>query len=247
MTLTPSPAVDGGCRTESPGRVRTVASVAVQPIVSSAQTAVEAVVQACVHALPGVQHVAVGVVERNGAVRTAAANGELAQHLTELQCTLEEGPVIDVIRHACPMELVQCGDACRWPEFGVRAQTRGVRSALAARLAWEGRTLGALGIYSTEEASTLRSAAEVIAPLAGHAAATLAFARKAEQLEIAMLTRQQIGQAVGILMERYGLSSDAAFNYLKRRSQEGNIKLRELAKDIVASGPPAPAQVPGVN
>jgi AmiR/NasT family two-component response regulator len=51
-----------------------------------------------------------------------------------------------------------------------------------------------------------------------------------------MLTRQQIGQAVGILRERYHLDPDSAFNYLRRMSQNGNVKLRDLAADLVNTG-----------
>jgi AmiR/NasT family two-component response regulator len=51
-----------------------------------------------------------------------------------------------------------------------------------------------------------------------------------------MLTREQIGQAVGVLMERYGLSPEAAFNYLRRVSQTRNVKLREVARKLVSTG-----------
>jgi len=96
--------------------------------------------------------------------------------------------------------------------------------------------VGALSL-SWEEPGCLAGQVEQVATVvARHAAATLVLARKAEHLELALVTRQEIGQAVGILMERYGLSADAAFAYLRRLSQNGNVKLRDLAEQLRRTG-----------
>ncbi|MBC9824155.1 ANTAR domain-containing protein [Terrabacter sp. MAHUQ-38] len=79
-------------------------------------------------------------------------------------------------------------------------------------------------------------AVELATAFAAHAAATIATARKVEQLELAMVTRQEIGQAVGILMERHGLTAESAFTYLRRLSQNGNVKLRDLAEELRLTG-----------
>jgi AmiR/NasT family two-component response regulator len=77
--------------------------------------------------------------------------------------------------------------------------------------------------------------AESIAKLfATHAALALGNARERESLNEAMRTRQVIGQAVGIVMERHQISSERAFDFLVRASSAGNLTLRELAQELVA-------------
>jgi GAF domain-containing protein len=225
-----------------------------EPIVSAAVSGVpgdspdegvEAVLEATARALPGAQHVAVSVLERGGSLRTLASTGELPERLDQLQLAVAEGPVFEVIHDGCTIQLVEEEALRRWPEFGPRARTLGVRSVVAARMAWGGRTLGALSIYSIDDGRVPASTVELARAFAGHAAATVALARKAQQLELAMVTRQQIGQAVGVLMERYAMSSEAAFNYLRRLSQNGNVKLRDVALEFAAGHPVATSPIPG--
>ena len=78
------------------------------------------------------------------------------------------------------------------------------------------------------------------------AAALVGWARSTQELQHALVTRQMIGQAVGVLMERYGMGSDAAFNFLRRNSQNANIKLRDVAATFLETGelpqPPKPGR-----
>lgn len=201
--------------------------------------AVEAVLLASTRAVPGVRHGSISVLERGGATRTLAATGELSRHFDEIQFTLREGPSIDALHGPDPVMALSCASRehrDRWPEVCPRAATLGLTAALAVRLAWEGRTLGVLTLSSDEPVPLPEHTVGLATAFAAHAAATVAIARKVEQLELAMVTRQEIGQAVGILMERYGLSADSAFAYLRRLSQDSNVKLRDLAERLRLTG-----------
>lgn len=80
----------------------------------------------------------------------------------------------------------------------------------------------------------LPEGAEHVATLfATHAAVAFRRARTEAQLNNAVRTRQVIGQAVGILMERYEFDEDRAFGFLARTSQDSNIKLREITQELV--------------
>ena len=59
---------------------------------------------------------------------------------------------------------------------------------------------------------------------------------KVQELEHALKASRQIGMAMGIAMERYRISSDAAFAVLQRHSQAGNVKLRDVAAQLVQTG-----------
>jgi AmiR/NasT family two-component response regulator len=66
------------------------------------------------------------------------------------------------------------------------------------------------------------------------AAAALGWSRQDQTLNAALHSRSLIGQAIGIVMERYRLDSNRAFGFLVRTSQTGNLKLRDVAAGIVA-------------
>lgn len=187
-------------------------------------------------AVPGVRHAALSVLDRHSLPRVLVSTGDLSRRLESLQFALDEGPTLDAIRGADPVVVVRHDDLGRWQHFGPRACVLGMTSAVAARLRWNDRTMGALSVYFLGHEPVPEAAVQLVSALATHAAATLTFARKAEQLEFAMLTRQQIGQAVGVLMERCGLSPEAAFSYLRRVSQTRNVKLREVAQGLVTTG-----------
>ena len=199
--------------------------------------AVEAALAASSETIPGVEHLAIALVDEDGQPRTMAASDDLARRLDEIQLTLREGPLIDVLsRSTYEMVVTREAPLDRWVEFIPRARTLGMKVAVTTRLTWEGRPIGALAVYATRSASIRPEAVALAATFATHASAIVMLASKAAHLEQAMLTRQRIGQAVGILMERYHLDEVSAFNYLRRISQNENVKIRDLATAVVTSG-----------
>jgi GAF domain-containing protein len=113
------------------------------------------------------------------------------------------------------------------------AVAAGLRAQMGLRLFTERETLGSLNLYSTTSDTIDTDAVHLAELFAAHASLALGHARREEQLSAALLTRKVIGQAIGILMERHVLDEDRAFAYLTRVSSRCNIKLRDVAKEIV--------------
>jgi GAF domain-containing protein len=120
----------------------------------------------------------------------------------------------------------------RWPDFSARAAALGVGSMLSFQLFVEGDNLGALNLYSSESDAFDDESEQVGLLFASHAAVAFADAQKLDQLNSAVETRDLIGQAKGILMERYRISAEQAFRVLTRVSQQRNRKLRDLAAEL---------------
>jgi len=103
---------------------------------------------------------------------------------------------------------------------------------LSFQLYVEGDNLGALNLYSREPNAFDDESEHIGLLFASHAAVAFADAQKLDQLNSAVETRDLIGQAKGILMERYQISAEQAFRVLTRVSQQRNRKLRDLAAEL---------------
>ncbi|MFL6155245.1 MAG: GAF and ANTAR domain-containing protein [Marmoricola sp.] len=197
------------------------------------------VVVAC-DSLPEIDHAGISITHRDGSIETRAWSDELVTELDQLQYDLNEGPCMDAVDPSVPDDIVRVDDARheqRWPNFIPAAISHGLRSQLGLRIYTEDKTVGGLNLYSTST-SAISHESELVAELfATHAATALGRVRKESQLTKALETRALIGQATGIVMERYGLDSHRAFDYLTRVSMTGNIKLRDLAAQLVDEAP----------
>ena len=109
---------------------------------------------------------------------------------------------------------------------------------LSFRLFAEGDTMGALNLYSKERAAFDDRALAIGSVFATHAAVALASAQHDEQMLQALLSRDVIGQAKGILMAQQQVTAEEAFEILRRASQRMNMKLRELAERVALRTPP---------
>ena len=154
-----------------------------------------------------------------------------------------EGPCLAVITEG--LDSLYADDLredTRWPAFGPRAVAAGLRSLLAFRL-FADDTLGALSLYARlprAYGATDRAAGLIFATHAGIALAAAQDraqeALRAEHLAGGLVSREVIGQAQGILMEREGITAAQAFDVLCRASQHLNLKLRTVAQDLVDTG-----------
>jgi GAF domain-containing protein len=202
-------------------------------------------------ALTRVTQVAVSVVEacdgasltmrRAGLPDAPASSDDWALGLDELQFVEQEGPCLNCLREGSVMRVRDLGEDERFPAYGPRAAERGARSALSLPLAADGRTVGALNLYSRARDAFGREEVALGELLAAHAAlavqAAVAYYSSrdlAEQMRSAMGSRALIEQAKGVLVARERVGPDAAFERLVRRSQAANRKLRDIAADLVA-------------
>jgi GAF domain-containing protein len=170
---------------------------------------------------------------RNREIETAAATDEVIHQADKLQTELGEGPCLQAIWDD---ETFVVGDTAadpRWPVFGPKAAELGLRSILSVRMHSGEQTLGAINFYCSAVREFDREDVTMAQVFAQHASVALATAKREEGLRMAIDSRHLIGQAQGILMERFELSSDKAFAVLRRYSQDNNVKLRELADQIV--------------
>lgn len=192
-----------------------------------------AIVETAARSLDGIDHAGISITHLDGKVETQAGTDQLVWEVDQLQYDLGEGPCLHAIREQPVVWVNDLRHDQRWPRYVPRALEYGVRAQLGLRLYAEDETLGGLNLYSTST-DTIDPDVEYTAELfAVHAALALGRARQEDQLNAALATRKIIGQAIGIVMERYELDDESAFRYLTRVSQHSNIKLRDVAQELV--------------
>ena len=132
--------------------------------------------------------------------------------------------------------IVDTASDPRWPVWGPAVAQLGLHSVLSIHLFTDRRVLGALNLYYESKADFSDDEVEVAKVVAAHASVALAKLRSERDLWRAIDSRHLIGQAQGILMERFKLSPEKSFAVLRRYSQHHNIKLHEVAGELVKTG-----------
>ncbi len=186
------------------------------------------------NSIPGFDHVGISTLRAKGKVETRAFVGDLVLRLDRIQYGLEEGPCVETLRGTDVIVAPKLRHDQRWPRYVPRATELGVRSQLAVQLRTDdGGTLGGLNLYSTISDEVTQEAQALARLFATHSAIALGHAVERETLNEGLQTRKVIGQAIGMLMERYDIDEDRAFAYLVRASSHANIKLRAVAQELV--------------
>jgi len=181
-------------------------------------------------------------VEHPAADRRAIASDPLVARLDELQQRIGQGPCIDTLRSGQSVYVEDLAADPHWPQFGPEAAESGIRCLLVLPLSATG-TFGVLNLAASFPAAygaTDRAKGVIFATLA-ELALTGAQTheeedRRADNLHQALVTRELIGRAEGILMERERITSTQAFDILRRASQHLNVKLKEVAEELVETG-----------
>jgi transcriptional regulator with GAF, ATPase, and Fis domain len=194
------------------------------------------IVRAAVDLIPGCDEGSVSIVLGRRRVMSEAASGPLPAAVDRLQEELREGPCIDAAYLQTTVRVADMSMETRWPRFSPLALAVGAAGMLSFQLYVEGDNLGALNLFS-RVAGAFDDESEYIGRLfASHAAVAYAAARTEATLTHTIETRELIGQAQGILMERQKITSDRAFAVLIHVSQQKNMKLRDVAEQLVQSG-----------
>jgi GAF domain-containing protein len=192
-----------------------------------------------VAAIPACDDAALSLVERRGRLSTPVAAGHLARRVDGLQTRLGEGPSIDAVwadDHLALPDLADPAVTARWPRFTAEAARLPVGGMLAFRLFTAEETVGALTLYAGAPGAFTPRDLELGVVFSAQAASALAAHRRIANLNRALDTRETIGQAQGILMERHHLTADQAWEHLRTTSQNLNIRLAELAASIALTG-----------
>jgi GAF domain-containing protein len=196
----------------------------------------QALVTAAVAAIPGADEGGITEVRHRGSVNVRFASDDLVVDLDTAQEELGEGPCLDAAYQHRTVRVDDFADEPRWRAFAARAGASGVGSMLSIQLYVQGDDLGALNMYARAARAFDDESEQVGLLFATHAAIAMAGARREHQLRVAISSRDVIGQAKGILMERYKVTPDQAFAVLTRASSESNLKLREVAEKLAGSG-----------
>lgn len=192
-------------------------------------------------ALPGVRAVSTTLM-RGDRAWTAAHTGRMALDADEMQYERGHGPCMDAGRTGNVLLVEDMREEVRWPDYTAQAVARGVLSSLSVPLPIQTDMIGGLNCYSDEPAAFPAEAVEVARELAAHLAVAVgnavAYTDAAvlvEQMRAAMAARSVIDQAMGIVMAQNHCDADAAFAILSRASQNRNVKLRDVARDVAAA------------
>lgn len=176
---------------------------------------------------------------RRGSVQTLAVTDNVARASDRLQGELGEGPCFDATRNR--EQIYRIHDLStseeRWPRFVPQARQLGVGSMMGFLLYTNGHdNLGALDLFSARPGVFTERSERVGWVLASHASVALANSRHAENMDKALDSSRAIGEAIGIVMSRYRETEEQALDRLVHVSQTTNIKLRDLAQEIIRIG-----------
>jgi GAF domain-containing protein len=173
---------------------------------------------------------------RGRQLETAASTDVLVVRADALQYELDEGPCSDSSWQRQTLLISDLNTDSRWPRWAAQVTALGVLSVLAAELTGnQNRRIGSINVYWTQRRTFTADDIAFINIFARHAALALAESLHQAGLSMALDSRKRIGQAQGILMERYGLDEDQAFEVLRRYSQDHNIKLRYVAEHLISA------------
>src|SRR3954451_5654284 len=203
---------------------------------TSPQQVLDGVVNLARQMVPGADEVTITMVRTDRHCYSAAATSAWASDFDVLQDETGEGPCLDAIWQQETVRVNDLASDPRWPVLGLRAAERGVHSMLCLQLFVHRDTLGALDLLAHATSAFTDESEHVGLLVASHAAIAAADAQHLENVTSALVNRDVIGQAKGILMERFKITSDQAFAVLAKVSQDTNRKVSAVAEDLARTG-----------
>jgi GAF domain-containing protein len=183
--------------------------------------------------IDGVDLAGVLLIGTGGNFETRAPTSDLMFKIDALQMRYLEGPCVQAALSEIVVRTDDFRNESKWPNYSPAMVDLGVRSGLSFKLYTADRTAGALNLFAFEPRLWDTEAETVGMVLAAHAAAAILASRQGDQLQSALSTRDRIGQAKGIIMERFGIDDVRAFAMLRQLSQDGNVKLAEVAQRVI--------------
>ncbi|MGQ1795852.1 GAF and ANTAR domain-containing protein [Kocuria oceani] len=193
-------------------------------------------VHAALELIPGAAHASISVARARRTIECHAPSSPLPATVDRLQEEHREGPCLDAAYAEKVVRVPDFGHERRWPSFAPAALEAGARSMLCFQLYTNGDDLGALNIYGAAAEAFTADSEEAGLLVAAHAAVAFADAQQIAHLTEALATRDLIGQAKGVLMERYKITAQQAFLLLSTASSRANLKLRDVAEQLTTTG-----------
>jgi GAF domain-containing protein len=199
----------------------------------SVEDVLASVTAAAVELIPGVTVAGVLLISKGGKFETHAGTSSLMGQLDALQDRYQEGPCFEAAVDELIVRTDDFEDEPRWPRFSRAVLELGIRSGMSFKLYTSDKTAGALNLFGVE-AGAFDSECEAIGSvLAAHGAAAILASRQSEHLNSALTSRDIIGQAKGIIMERFNVDAVRAFDLLRELSQTSNARLADIAQQVI--------------
>jgi len=193
------------------------------------------ILNTALEALKGFEHAGL-ILSAKGTVASRIAASDLATQLDGAQVAAGQGPALEVIGEPRTLWVPDLRREQRWRDYVPVAARLGAVAQLSARVQFDRTaTLGSLNLYATEEVALEDDAESLAEVFAAQAAVAVGGAAMVAGLNQGMASRELIGQATGILMERYRIDEVHAFAYLRRESSHRNVKLRLIAEEVTQS------------
>jgi ANTAR domain/GAF domain len=187
---------------------------------------------ACLELIPGARCADILVISSPDGFESVAATSPLCETVDRAQREFGEGPCVTA---AVDQTVVRCDDLRddhRWPRFAKAAVASGVRSMMSFQLFTQDDRVAALNVIGAEEHCFGPEAEALGAMLATHCAIAMIADTRELQFRSALASRDVIGQAKGRIMERFDVDAVRAFELMKRLSQDGNVKIVDIAARI---------------
>lgn len=198
------------------------------------------VVDVAVNAVPHATSCAITLTVGSGPPRTIAATDEVPVAVDAIQYATRQGPCLEALDKDDLVEVEDLSQDDRWPAFAARcvAETP-VRSMLGVRLRLDGSDRAAMNFYADQPRRFEKldlGVASLLAPFVTLSVQSALNQEKVSQLQTALETSRQIGTAMGIVMARELVTSEEAFELLRKASQHLNRKLRDVAAEVEFTG-----------
>jgi GAF domain-containing protein len=192
--------------------------------------------ESAARSVPGARYAGITVADRDGTVDSATSTGRYPALLDKIQQVHREGPCLSA---AWEQHVIRVDDLTRderWPAYSREAvEQTPIRSIVSYQLFTEHRTIGALNLYAEQPDVFDDEAVELGLIFATHTALAWKLVRREEQFRSALGSRDIIGQAKGMLMERFKIDAVQAFALLKRLSQNSNTPVAAVARRLIES------------
>lgn len=194
------------------------------------------ITQGAVDLIPGTEFSALVIPAGPGQLEARATAGDVTPEIVALQNELGEGPCLDAVSRPDPVWVPDLPAESRWPQFTPAATELGVGSMMCTSLVAANRIYGSLSLASARPHAFTEESQALAAVFAANVTIALAGQEWRRNMAVALSSRDVIGQAKGILMERYRLTPDAAFALLVKASQHTHTKLRVISEELCRTG-----------
>lgn len=216
------------------GEAMSALALTLQQEFDSIEDTLTKITSSALELVPAATDASISLVIARRSVESRAATRDLARQVDAVQSNLGQGPCLDAVWAEAVVAVPDTASERRWPRFSSAAAEPGVRSMLCFQLFTHRDTLGALNLMSHTPSAFDDDAHQTGTLVATHAAVGLIAAEHQDQMKSALATRDVIGQAKGIVMERYGVTATRAFEMINKLSHDWNVPVAELARTITA-------------